>query len=376
MKTIDIETAPLDLEEIKHNKGTEPIDPSGFDLSACTVDELKTRIFNAGGNIPDKRPTKAVLIDHFEKFPDHVEAAREDWVRQQEKERDEKLLEKAAVDPLRGRVLVSPMMDAERPGDFLYYGQGSEREIIKETWGLIANTILSGELVVGWNIRSFDLPFLWRRSLAYGLTVPSRLYDIRGDRFYWHGNFCDLRVLFLGGEWNPGGGKLDHVFRLMGITSKPFQGKFFSEIYAEDPEKAREYCMTEHLGMLELVQRFGINSSRTRRTETRTPEREVVEVVNGWTGVPNSILNLKTISFKAKGLWGCIRSKPSGWKFREERIAADSSEGITSVQAGIQELVAAGLLERKKNGDGTSDYVTRDLKNLKQDSFRKPEEAA
>lgn len=64
--------------------------------------------------------------------------------------------------------------------------------------------------------------------------------------------------------------------------------------------------------------------------------------------VPNDLLNDKNISFKAKGIYAYIQSKPDGWNFSVERISWDSNEGEASVRSGILELEKAGYLFRKK----------------------------
>ncbi len=64
--------------------------------------------------------------------------------------------------------------------------------------------------------------------------------------------------------------------------------------------------------------------------------------------VPNELLNNPDISFKAKGLYAYLNSKPDNWDFSVERIAAQVKEGIDSVRAGIQELEKTNYLKRIK----------------------------
>lgn len=71
----------------------------------------------------------------------------------------------------------------------------------------------------------------------------------------------------------------------------------------------------------------------------------------GFATTPNEICNNKKLSFKAKGLWTYIQSKPIGWEFSAERIALDSTDGVTSVSTGLKELEKAGLLERVRKQD-------------------------
>lgn len=75
----------------------------------------------------------------------------------------------------------------------------------------------------------------------------------------------------------------------------------------------------------------------------------------GWE--PNEIIFNPNLSLKAKGLWLYMNSKPDGWHFAAERIAAECADGATSVRAGLKELADAGLLKWKKQGDGRIIYT-------------------
>lgn len=63
---------------------------------------------------------------------------------------------------------------------------------------------------------------------------------------------------------------------------------------------------------------------------------------------PNELLNNPDISFKAKGLYAYLNSKPDNWDFSVESIAAQVKEGIDSVRGGIHELEKSGYLKRIK----------------------------
>src|SRR5690606_12608710 len=74
---------------------------------------------------------------------------------------------------------------------------------------------------------------------------------------------------------------------------------------------------------------------------------------NGFTIVPNELLNNPEISLRAKGLYAYINSKPDGWDFSAERIANDQKEGVSSVKTALRELEKCGYLLRvliKENG--------------------------
>ena len=73
--------------------------------------------------------------------------------------------------------------------------------------------------------------------------------------------------------------------------------------------------------------------------------------------VPNALLNDSLLSFKAKGLFAFIQSKPDGWFFSVERIAGQSKEAKTSVSEGLKELEKFGYLVREKRQTGKG-FVT------------------
>lgn len=72
---------------------------------------------------------------------------------------------------------------------------------------------------------------------------------------------------------------------------------------------------------------------------------------------PNSLLNHPEISFKAKGLFAFMQSKPDGWSFSVKLIAQQAKDGVDSVSEGLKELEKYGFLVRKKTLT-SSGYIT------------------
>lgn len=73
-----------------------------------------------------------------------------------------------------------------------------------------------------------------------------------------------------------------------------------------------------------------------------------LKVKNRYATVPNGLLNDKRISFKSKGIYAYIQSKPDGWDFSIQRISYESKESIDAIRSGVHELEAVGYLERIK----------------------------
>lgn len=74
----------------------------------------------------------------------------------------------------------------------------------------------------------------------------------------------------------------------------------------------------------------------------------------GFTIVINKIINYELLSLKAKGLYLFIASKPTGWNFNLNGIAAQNKESKDAIRTGIHELEKFGLLVRSqlKSSDG------------------------
>jgi hypothetical protein len=85
---------------------------------------------------------------------------------------------------------------------------------------------------------------------------------------------------------------------------------------------------------------------------------------SNFTTVPNIIINDKTISLKAKGIYLFLISKPDNWVFSVDRIASQNSDGENSVRTALKELETKRFLKRvqiNKGGIfGQNDYIIYD----------------
>lgn len=73
-----------------------------------------------------------------------------------------------------------------------------------------------------------------------------------------------------------------------------------------------------------------------------------LKIINRYGITPNQILNNEKLSWKAKGLYGYIQSKPEDWDFAVSRISRDSKDWKDSTAGWLIELEKAGFLVRKK----------------------------
>ncbi len=73
---------------------------------------------------------------------------------------------------------------------------------------------------------------------------------------------------------------------------------------------------------------------------------------------PIELLNSPTASWKAKGIYAYIQSKPDGWNFSADRMKDDATDGKDGTLTGIKELIKLGYLvrTRTKNESGQFDW--------------------
>lgn len=71
-------------------------------------------------------------------------------------------------------------------------------------------------------------------------------------------------------------------------------------------------------------------------------------IKNRYGTTPNDLLNNNLISFKAKGLYAYIQSKPDNWDFSVEKISFQSKESAEAITTGLRELESFGYLHRAR----------------------------
>jgi hypothetical protein len=90
-----------------------------------------------------------------------------------------------------------------------------------------------------------------------------------------------------------------------------------------------------------------------------------IRIKNRYGTVPNALLNSDQISFKAKGIYAYIQSKPDDWDFSVERISSQVKEGKPSISSALKELENAGYLTRIRYqaefGYWVSEYVLHEF---------------
>ena len=166
--------------------------------------------------------------------------------------------EKAALDPLTGRVMAvgllkrtphpNPLPSAEREGngEFVVIGHEDEAATLREFWDATRGEMGRINYMIGFNSNAFDLPFLIRRSWKHRVPVPSGLRRGR----YWTEQVMDLRDAWQLGD-RQARGSLDTIAKHLGVGAKNGSGADFAKLWQSDRAKAVEYLRND----LELTAR-------------------------------------------------------------------------------------------------------------------------
>ena len=64
--------------------------------------------------------------------------------------------------------------------------------------------------------------------------------------------------------------------------------------------------------------------------------------------VANEVLKDKNLSFKAKGLYAYLFSKPDKWDFSSTRMVLETTDGRKAIMGMLTELEESGYLKRNK----------------------------
>ena len=157
--------------------------------------------------------------------------------------------DKAALDPLTGRVIAIGILDLETDG-FSIIGHEDEAQTLREFWEAARGDMGRINPLIGFNICNFDLPFLIRRSWKHRIAVP---FGIRRGR-YWGDQVVDLRDAWQLGD-RQARGSLDTIAKHLGVGAKcvphgPLSGQHitgadFAGLWKTDRKSAEGYLKND-----------------------------------------------------------------------------------------------------------------------------------
>ena len=250
----DIETAP-EPDEILEGLFT-------FDESTVKNYRLLTADFDPGevklGNMKAADKIEAKIEAERQKF----DIAKETVVSNIDTARTEAwqtFRDRAALSPLTGRVLAVGWWNPDTPdSEAVYILEGketvSEKEVIEHFLGLADAVLSDGGSLVGHNIVGFDLPFLLRRGLKYGIRPPKTVTNALTQ--YRPSNLIDTMREWQFGNRTEGFVKLDQLAAFFGTRRKNGDGADFGTKFFGTPEErieALEYLNNDVMMTVEVA---------------------------------------------------------------------------------------------------------------------------
>jgi len=195
-------------------------------------------------------PTRELVIPPFD--PSHVKLGNiknpdiiAEKLQKAEENHASDYIKNAALDALSGQVLaIGYRVEHEQPAVICADADG-EKAMLLEFWELLERFERKPQLI-GFNVKPFDLPFLFKRSWKHRLTVP---YWIRNGR-YWSDLIVDLREVWQLGD-SRAHGSLAAISKHLGLGDKAGNGAHFYELFKADRETAIAYCLRD----VELTQK-------------------------------------------------------------------------------------------------------------------------
>lgn len=166
-------------------------------------------------------------------------------------EREKAWDESAPLSALTGKVLCVGMW-TEKKG-FHILESSDESDVIQSVLDCIQSNLQMGNKVVGFAIKSFDLPFLIQRAYRLGVHVPKALYE---------GHWYNSDLIDLAEVWSGPGNRdmisLDHLAKALGVGAKTGKGKDFADLWEGDRQMAVEYLERDILLSRLCAEKMGI----------------------------------------------------------------------------------------------------------------------
>lgn len=163
--------------------------------------------------------------------------------------------EEAALDWRSGQIICVGYMEGDDSKTVLQDDSKKEDTLI----GLVWSWLSSNQPVIGFNLRSFDIPFLIGRSAVNGLTPPRR-FNLARYRFADHPavpvDWCD--ILSFHGSFDYTGWRLEDYARHFNLKHRPIgDGSEIPRKWAEGDRKyVHEHNEADLKTIAELHERF------------------------------------------------------------------------------------------------------------------------
>jgi len=260
MIVFDIETGPLPEEELRAMMAPEepPFDPGSikpFDPGSVKYGNTKD---------PVKRAEKLEECrSRHEEESANAERNYEIAKAERRTKYESDFISSAALNAMTCRILaIGYRPCGGKP--VVKHGDGSheaEADLLKHFWAVAAHVEETSGLLIGHNIKGFDLPRIIQRSWLHRISPPVRLLD---KTRYWKPFIVDTMELWQLGNRMERFISLDALARFFGVGAKNGDGAMFSKMFlSSDPaerQKAIEYAANDVEMNFHVAVRMGVLS--------------------------------------------------------------------------------------------------------------------
>lgn len=151
------------------------------------------------------------------------------------------IVAKAALHPEYGQVAIVGALTKDGIRQLTLDDEDDEDVILSALWGWCLTSLANSELITGWNIKGFDLPFLVKRSWILGVKVPTRIYNPFKPKYPWSESIVDLMEVYAFGDFKSKFTSQNAACRALGIEVDEGSGADFGELWKRDKTAALAY---------------------------------------------------------------------------------------------------------------------------------------
>lgn len=141
-----------------------------------------------------------------------------------------------------------------------------EETLVRQFWQDMQQIVQQAKVddssrVVGFAIKWFDLPYMYRRAMLLGHIPPAKVVTGKMGPYQWESPYVDLQEVWGAGrrEDRP---SLSYCLQSFDLEPKSGEGSAFYKYWQADPTRAVEYAITDIQRTFELGGRMGYKPTK------------------------------------------------------------------------------------------------------------------
>jgi predicted PolB exonuclease-like 3'-5' exonuclease len=131
----------------------------------------------------------------------------------------------------------------------------NEKEVLEKIRILFLKAGSNGLTPTGWNIKNFDIPWIVRKMMMYGIDVPDAISSF--DKKPWEVNIFDMKEMWKG--WCSIDCNFEEAAYSMGVPSPKDDidgSQTHSEFWKGNIERIATYCEKDVKAMIQMAEKM------------------------------------------------------------------------------------------------------------------------